>query len=179
MPRMDEKKLHIWEFQLKRSSRNMRCKLLQKRFTGKTTEFSKHLRHIAIGKDILSKLNRCIFQIPLNYIKLVIPKILFILVICSFVFYFKITWPPPPPTKLKFLILPSSKDFSEIFNPPPPPPSWRGDHPESSIKLNPLIQNRAQQDYIPESYATHLPSYEKCPKIAPPTRCGLFPLSHG
>ena len=39
---------------------------------------SKHLRHIAIEKDILSELNRCIFQIPLKYIKLVIPKILFI-----------------------------------------------------------------------------------------------------
>ena len=53
MPRMDEKKLHTWEFQLKRSSRNMRCKLLQKRFTGKTTEFSINLCHIAIEKGIL------------------------------------------------------------------------------------------------------------------------------
>ena len=96
MPRMDEKKLHTWEFQLKHSSRNMRCKLLQKRFTGKTTECSIHLHHIAIEKDILSELNRCIFQISLKYIKLVIPKILFILVLCSFNFYFKITWPPTP-----------------------------------------------------------------------------------
>ena len=79
MPRMDEKKLHTWEFQLKGSGRNMRCKLLQKRFTGKTTECSKHLHHIAIEKDILSELKRCIFQISLKYIKLVIPKILFIL----------------------------------------------------------------------------------------------------
>ena len=40
-------------------------------------ECSKHLRHIAIEKDILSELNRCIFQISLvKYIKLVIPKIL-------------------------------------------------------------------------------------------------------
>ena len=81
MPRMDEKKLHTWEFQLKDSSgssRNVRCKLLQKRFIGKTTECLKHLCHIAIEKDILSELNRCIFQIPLKYIKLVIPKILFI-----------------------------------------------------------------------------------------------------
>ena len=57
MPRMDEKKLHTWEFQLKHSSRNMGCKLLQKRFTGKTTECSKHLHHIAIEKNILSELN--------------------------------------------------------------------------------------------------------------------------
>ena len=89
MPRMDEKKLHTWEFQLKGSGGNMRCKLLQKRFTGKTAECSKHLHHIAIEKDILSELNRCIFQISLKYIKLVIPKILFILVLCSF--NFKIT----------------------------------------------------------------------------------------
>ena len=94
MPRMDEKKLHTREFQLKGSGGNMRCKLLQKRFTGKTTECSKHLRHIAIEKDILSELNRCIFQISLKYIKLVIPKILFILVLCSFNFCFKITWTP-------------------------------------------------------------------------------------
>ena len=70
MPRMDEKKLHIRKFQLKGSGGKMRCKLLQKRFTRKTTECSKHLRHIAIEKDILSEFNRCIFQISLKYIKL-------------------------------------------------------------------------------------------------------------
>ena len=70
MPRMDEKKIHTREFQLKGRGGNMRCKLLQERFTGKTTECSKQLRHIAIEKDILSELNRCIFQIPLKYIKL-------------------------------------------------------------------------------------------------------------
>ena len=91
MPRMDEKKIHTREFQLKGRGGNMRCKLLQERFTGKTTECSKQLRHIAIEKDILSELNRCIFQISLKYIKLVIPKILFILVLCSFNFYFKIS----------------------------------------------------------------------------------------
>ena len=69
MPRMDEKKIHTREFQLKGRSGNMRCKLLQERFTGKTTECSKQLRHIAIEKDILSELNRCIFQISLlNYL---------------------------------------------------------------------------------------------------------------
>ena len=104
MPRMDEKKLHTREFQLKGSGGNMRCKLLQKRFTGKTTECSKHLRHIAIEKDILSELNRCIFQISLKYIKLVIPKILFILVLCIFNFYFKITWPHSPPNKIKISV---------------------------------------------------------------------------
>ena len=102
MPRMGEKKLHTWEFQLKHSSRNMRCKLLQKRFTGKTTECSKHLRHIAIEKNILSELNRCVFQIPLKYIKLVIPKIFFILVLCSLIFTSKLRdpLPPLPPNKL-------------------------------------------------------------------------------
>ena len=104
---MDEKKLHTRKFQQKGISRNMRCKLLQKRSTRKTTECSKHLQHIAIEKDIFSELFRCIFQISLNYIKLVIPKILFILVSCNFNFHFKITWPPQPqqnyplPTKIK------------------------------------------------------------------------------
>ena len=103
---MDEKKLHTQEFQLKGISRNMRCKLLQKRSTGKTTQCSKHLRLITIEKNIFSELNRCIFQISvkyidlisLKYIDLVIPKILFILVLCNFNFYFKTTWLPP--TKL-------------------------------------------------------------------------------
>ena len=96
-PGMDEKKIYTWEFQLKHSSRNMTCKLLQKRFTGKTIECSKHLRHIAIEKNILSELNRCI--LPLKYIKLDIQKILYILLLCSFNFYFKIMWPSPQ-TKL-------------------------------------------------------------------------------
>ena len=117
IPRMDEKKLHTLEFQLNGIGGKMRCKLLQKRSTGKTTECSKHLRHIAIEKDIFSELNRCIFQISLKYIKLVIPKILFILVLCRFGFYFKVTWPPPPlaPTKLPL----STK--IKIPEPHPPP----------------------------------------------------------
>ena len=56
---------------------------------------SKHLHHIAIEKDILSELNGCIFQTSLKYIKLAIPKILFILVLSSFNFYFKILYLPP------------------------------------------------------------------------------------
>ena len=52
-----------------------------------------------LKKIFFSKLNRCIFQISLKYIKLVIPEILFILVLCNFSFYLKITWPPFfPPT---------------------------------------------------------------------------------
>ena len=128
---MDEKKLHTWEFQLKDICRKMRCKLLQKRSTGKTTECSKHLQHTAIEKDIFSQLNRCIFQISLKYIKLVTPKILFIVVLRSFKFYFKITYPPAPPpppshthTNKNFWPLPS-KDFSVISNPPPHPRSCR------------------------------------------------------
>ena len=38
--------------------------------------------------------NRCIFQVTLKYIKLVIPKILFILVLYNFNFFLKT--PPPP-----------------------------------------------------------------------------------
>ena len=108
----------------------MRCKLLQKRSTGKTTECSKHLQHITIEKDIFSELNRCIFQISLKYIKLAIPKILFILVLCNFNFYFKIMWPSPqtklppptvcPLTKIKMPDFPNNK---KPFN-SPPQPSW-------------------------------------------------------
>ena len=47
---------------------------------------------------------------------------------------------------------------------------------KAQLKLSPLIQNRVQQDYLPESYARHLPSYQKCHKIVAPTRRGLFPL---
>ena len=85
----------------------MRCKLYQKRSTGKTTAF----QTLAIEKDIFSELNRCIFQMSLKYIKLVIPKMLFILALCSFNFYFKIRRPPPPPTNQK-----------KNLSPPPPPP---------------------------------------------------------
>ena len=69
----------------------MRYKLLPKRFTGKTTECSRHLRYITIEKNILSETSTCIFQISLKHIKLVIPKILFILVLGSFNFYLKMT----------------------------------------------------------------------------------------
>ena len=59
------------------------------------------LCYITIENDSLSELNRCIFQISLKYIQLVIPEILFILVLCSFNCYLKIMWPrqqnyPPP-----------------------------------------------------------------------------------
>ena len=77
--------------------------------------------------------NRCIFQISLMYIKLAIPKILFILVLCNFNFNFKTTWPlpiwkfltthpsPPPPCP------PLSKNFSKIINLPSPPwPNLKG-----------------------------------------------------
>ena len=103
------------------SKKLSRCKLLQKRSTGKTTEWSKHLQHIAFQKYIFSELNRCIFQTSLKYIKLVIPKILFILKLCNFNFYFKISWPSPPPKKKlippKNTPPPSTK--TKISTPPP------------------------------------------------------------
>ena len=44
------------------------------------------------------------------------------------------------------------------------------------LKLSPLIQNSVQQDYIPESYARYLFSYQKCQKIVASSKCGLSPL---
>ena len=91
----------------------------------KKLAFHKHLRHIAIEKDILSELNRCIFQISLKYIKLVIPEILFILILCSCNFYFRITCPPPP----------------EIFTPPPQKLEGGGACPVSFSLLGPSLLN--------------------------------------
>ena len=111
---MDEKKLHTQEFQLKGSSRNMKCKLLQKRFTGKTTSVPNTWAILPLKKIFYQ--NRHIFQISLKYIKIVIPKILFIywyyavLILTS-----KLHDPPnnitPHPPK-KFMT------FSEVFNLP-------------------------------------------------------------
>ena len=162
----------------------MRCKLLQKRFTGKTTECSKHLRHIAIEKNILSELNRCIFEIPLKYIKLVIPKILFLLVLwyyslywyyTGFNFYFKIMWPPSTKIKISDPQPPLAKT-SENFNPPSPKLEGGVHTLKAQLKLSPLIQNRVHQEYLPESYAGHSHSYQNSHQIVAPTRCGLFPL---
>ena len=81
---------------------------------------SKHLRHIAIEKDIFSEVNRCIFQISLKY-KLVKPKILFILTLCNFNFTSKLRNPPtklPPPPRNNITPSPAKIKFSD----PPPPP---------------------------------------------------------
>ena len=107
----------------------MRSKLVQKMTARKTTECSKYLRHIAIKKYIFQNLiNRCICQMSLKYIKLVIPKILFILVLYIFNFNLKLSdnlqQNYPLPTEKKFLTPPprASKDFSKLFN---RPPIWR------------------------------------------------------
>ena len=74
---MDEKKLHTLEFQLKGVGGNMRCKLLQKMSTGKTTVFQTY----HIENNIFSELN--IFQISLKYIKLVVPILIFTSKLCN------------------------------------------------------------------------------------------------
>ena len=52
MPRMDEKKIHTQEFQLKGSGGNMRCKLLQKNifYQNLTDAFFKYLKYL-ISQD--------------------------------------------------------------------------------------------------------------------------------
>ena len=83
---MDVKKLHTQQLQLKGSGGNMRCKLLQKRFTRKKRTVP-NICAILPLKKIFYQMH---FSNTLKYIKLVIPKILFILVLYSFNFYFKI-----------------------------------------------------------------------------------------
>ena len=82
-----------------------------------------------LKKIFFSELNKYIFQISLKYIKLVITKILFILVLSNFNFYFKITCTSPPnnitPHQSKSF-WPSMKDFSKIFNPSPFPQAGGG-----------------------------------------------------
>ena len=144
---MDEKKLHTWEFQLEGIGGNMRCKLLQKRSTGKTTECSKHLRHIAIEKYIFSELDKYILKISLKYIKLVIPEILFILVLCSFNFYFKIMRLPHQynlPTKIKFLT-PKQRLFWNCNPPMPPLPRL---HWNSCCSRDALFRSSHQRCFI-------------------------------
>ena len=50
--------------------------------------------------------------------------------------------PPPPP--------PPSKDFSEIFNWPLPQAGGGVHALKAQLRLSPLIQNRVQEDYLPE-----------------------------
>ena len=59
------------------------------------------LQHIANEKDIFSKLNRYISKISLKYLKFYNREILFLLVLCNFNVYFKITWPSPLPRQNK------------------------------------------------------------------------------
>ena len=74
--------------------------------------------------------------LSLKYIKLVIPKILFILVLCSFNFYFKVTWLPQQryPSPQQYNPLLKNKNF---WPPPLPPASedlWNF-YPSPSPKL--------------------------------------------
>ena len=99
------------------SGRNMRWKLLQ---------------NCVPNTCDISPLKKIFFQISLKYIKLVIPIILFILVLCNFNFYFKITWTPshqqynPAPPKMKFSDPPPplANTFLKFLT-SPPSPSWR------------------------------------------------------
>ena len=76
--------------------RKHEMQVASKRSNGKTTECSKHLRHIIIEKDIFSELNRCIFQISHNYITL-FQKYSLYWYFAVFIFTSKLRDPPPPP----------------------------------------------------------------------------------
>ena len=113
-----------WNFSWRVSAESWDASCFKKGLLEKTSS-SKHLRHIAIEKDIFSELNRCIFQISLKYIKLVIPKIVFILALCNFNFSFKFTWtrppsPHPPPNKINPPQQYNPPNQNKNFWPPPP-----------------------------------------------------------
>ena len=100
---------------------------------------SKHLGHIAIEKDIFSELKRCIFQVSLKYIKLVIPKILLILLLISFNFCFKIMWPPPLPfhqNKNFQCPPPPAKTFLKCLTPLPQAGGRRGAYPVGDLNFS-------------------------------------------
>ena len=84
----------------------------------------------------------------------------------------------PPTTKIKISDPTPAKPFLKFLIPSPKLVGGGGGvHAlKAKLKLSPLIQNRVQQDYLLESYARHLISYQKCHEIVALTRCGLFPL---
>ena len=51
---------------------------------------------------------------------------------------------------------------------------------KSSLKLNTLLQNSVQQEYLTELYPLYFPCYQKCSLLwccfIVPTKCGLSPL---
>ena len=96
----------------------MRSKL-QKRSTGKTTVFQTLATYSPWKRYFFQNLTDAFFNY-LWHIKLVIPKILFILLLGSFNFYFKISWLPPLPHQNKnfWTLPPPTQDFSEMFHSP-------------------------------------------------------------
>ena len=143
MPRMDEKKLHTGNFSWSVAAETWDASCFKKGLLEKQQSVPNTCAILPLEKIFYQNLtvNRWIFQIPLKYIKLVIPKILFMLVLCSFNFYFKITWPSPPSTTSTTKIeisdpLPPQQDF--FWNFYLSPKLEGGACPESSIKTKSL-----------------------------------------
>ena len=65
VPRMDEKKCHTQEFQLKGIGGNMRCRLLQKGLLEKQQSVSNTFNILSLTKVFFQNL-RCIFQISVK-----------------------------------------------------------------------------------------------------------------
>ena len=121
IPRMDEKKLHTWEFQLKGISKTWDASCFKKDLLERQ-QCPKHLWHITIEKDIFSELNRCIFQISVKYIKLLFQKYSLYWSYAILIFTLKLNDAPPPPhhshthkitpnTKIKILDHPQQRLF--------------------------------------------------------------------
>ena len=119
IPRMDEKKLHTWEFQLKGISKTWDASCFKKGLLERQ-QCPKHLWHITIEKDIFSELNRCIFQISVKYIKLLFQKYSLYWSYAILIFTLKLNVAPPhhshthkitPNTKIKILDHPQQRLF--------------------------------------------------------------------
>ena len=97
---VDEKKNFIpWKFSWRVPAKTWDASCFKKGLLEKQQSVPNTCNISLLKKIFFQNLTDAFFK----YIKLVIPKILFILVLCNFNFYFKIMWPSPqtklpPPT---------------------------------------------------------------------------------
>ena len=124
---MDEKRLHTRKFQLKGIGEKHEMQIASKKGLLEKQQSVPHTCDILPFKKIFfQNLTDAFFKYLLSILSS------FILVLWSFNFYFKITWPPP--TKLPAARPPAPHQNKHFWSPQqrlfwnfyPPPPSWKG-----------------------------------------------------